>query len=232
MQKIRALFYAYRALIVLTMLLAAMLIFRIGILSEAPCSNWLSYPLCPKLRFGFLLWNAFLAWVPLFFLEYLLRRQQLKLVHWAILGLAILFFPNAPYLITDLIHIRQQEGIPIWYDALMLFAFAYLGLVLSMRALQQIHVLLQRSVYHQLTNYVLATILLLSGLGIYLGRVLRWNSWDMLARPHGPVMDTAALFLQPYHYREAWLMIVLFGTLLGCIYWVWRSDLQQKSPGS
>jgi uncharacterized membrane protein len=218
----------YRASLGLTVLATAMLLFRIAVLTEQQCADWLNYPSCPRLRFVFLLWNAFLAWLPLFFLELGLSVRFKGLLLWGMLLLAILFFPNAPYLITDLIHLRPVYGVPLWYDALLLFTFAYLGLSLAQQALSLFHQLLSLHLPKLRVQVVLFSIVFLSGVGIYLGRVLRWNSWDALLSPQGPVWDGLLLLLNPVQHLEAWLMIFLFSLLLACSYWVTKPVMINK----
>lgn len=228
-----SLIYQNRALLALTGLSVGMLLFRIQSLCQAPCADWLAFPFCPKLRHVYLLWNTFLAWIPIALLALPWARHQQAAVRWGIISLAILFFPNAPYLITDLIHLKVQVGVPLWYDALLLFSFAYLGLLLGLRALAQIREILRRDYSLPVVEGVTALVFLLSGLGIYLGRVLRWNSWDALLQPKGPLKDALKLLLYPLDHKEAWLMIILFSTLLACVYWIQYTGPQphKKSLG-
>lgn len=225
-------FRKYQALLALSALSTAMLLFRIFYLADGSC--YLSdYAPCPRLRFVFLIWNTFLAWMPIFLME-LLEEDDGPLRAWSIFVLATLFFPNAPYLVTDLIHLRTQVDVPKWYDALLLFSFAYLGVSLALRTLGQMHHLLIVRCSRVQAQVGLGLVLLLSGIGIYLGRVLRWNSWDAFFQPHHLLLDAFALVRHPFQHLEAWLMIVLFSCLLGCAYWVWYQDksIQAKSPGS
>lgn len=135
----------------------------------------------------FLIRNLFLAWIPLG-LAYLAEdvwRQQF-LGKWgtiAALSVWLLFFPNAPYLITDLIHLKAAPDHLIWYDALMSFSFALAGLLTGLYSLLKVHRLVE-----EIRNGLLAWItvsgsLFLSSYGVYLGRFGRWNSWDILTHP-------------------------------------------------
>lgn len=222
----------YQALLALSALSIAMLLFRIFYLVESSCNPWDIY-VCPKLRFLFLVWNAILAWIPIALLEFMAESNS-KIRSWGLFILAILFFPNAPYLVTDLIHLRSQAGIPLWYDALLLFSFAYLGVTLAIRALRLMQAFMFSRFASKQAWFGMALILFLSGIGIYLGRVLRWNSWDAIFEPHHLILDALALLWSPLQHLEAWLMILLYSTLLACVYWVWQQDyrLEQKSPGS
>ena len=81
-------------------------------------------------------WNLVLAWVPfLLALVIYQRTPSAPRIQLAGLGaLWLLFFPNAPYLLTDFIHLHESRATPLWYDALMLAAFAWTGLLLGFAA--------------------------------------------------------------------------------------------------
>jgi uncharacterized membrane protein len=133
----------------------------------------------------FLLWNLFLAWIP-FIVAFSLSNTKekiplLKLV--AYLFIWLLFLPNAPYIITDFVHLRPRDGVPLWYDGITIFIFAFHGLMLGIVSTLFIHEALEKYI----TKIKIWTFLLISfvltGYGIYLGRFLRWNSWDIIANP-------------------------------------------------
>jgi len=141
-----------------------------------------------NLSYFFLGWNLFLAWVPLFFAliwqhrlifsRYLANWKQLILF-----GLWLLFWPNAPYLITDLIHLNKWFNPAEWLDVLLFFSAAFTGLVLGLYAMYKVHWILL-DYFGSLRCWIIVLVcLLLSSYGIYLGRVLRWNSWDILSNP-------------------------------------------------
>ncbi len=217
----------YRALIALTLLAVGMWILRVQVITPVECNGGFNFPFCRKYLFLFLLWNAYLAWIPVILLELPLARSKYSLIRWSTIGLAILFFPNAPYLVTDLIHLRPRTGVPLWYDALLLFSFAYLGLKLALHALRQIRQILQDKPIW-IVEAITVTMLSLSGFGIYLGRVLRWNSWEAVLSPKDILTDILALFTAPSNHQEAWLMIVLFSGMLACVYWLQQDTLQQQ----
>lgn len=212
-------FQKERALLLLSLLASGLVFFRIFYLQEGGNDSYSNLQTWPRLRFLFLGWNLILAWMPLglmYLLPYFPRKRCLQggiLITW------LLFFPNAPYLMTDLIHLRPRPGIPLWFDALLLFTFAYLGLILGVRALEGLRGYLREQYSRNWANAFTLVTLLLSGLGIYLGRVLRWNSWDALLRPRGPILDALALVHSPSQNGEAWLMILLFTMVFSAIYW-------------
>lgn len=215
-----------RALLLLSLLASGLVFFRIFYLQEGSIEGYSNLRTWPRLRFLFLGWNLILAWVPLGLLHLLPYMPRKRWIQGAILTAWLLFFPNAPYLMTDLIHLRVRPGIPLWFDALLLFTFAYLGLVLGIRALEGLRSYLREHYSRRSANAFTLGTLLLSGLGIYLGRVLRWNSWDALLHPQGPILDTLALVHSPLQNGEAWLMILLFTLVFSTIYWSQRKQFR------
>ena len=99
----------------------------------------------------------------------------------------LLFFPNAPYLLTDFIHLSESPSAPLWYDALMLASFAWTGLVLAFASLYLMQMIWQRAVGPAVAWLGVVAALLLASFGVYLGRFLGFNSWDALVRPRGVV---------------------------------------------
>ena len=84
-----------------------------------------------NIKLIFLIWNLFLAWIPYYTSSYLVEREkELNLFKTiSLFAISICFLPNAVYLITDLIHLKPRTGIPLWYDAIILFYFSLLGLI-------------------------------------------------------------------------------------------------------
>lgn len=210
------LIYQERALITLSLFTVGLVIFRVFLLRDLACFGELR---CAAFRYLFLPWNLLLAWIPLGLLHWLNRKERPQFVSGLTLLLWLLFFPNAPYLVTDLIHLHARPPIPLWYDALLLFSFAWLGIALALQALQQLRIYLATHYPSHWVKSLISLPLLLSGLGIYLGRVRRWNSWDALLHPKGPLGDTLDLFLHPGHHVQSWAMIVLFSVFLGLVFW-------------
>ena len=140
-------------------------------------------------HYSFLLWNLFLAWVPLGFavLARALTATRRVVSYAAILVSAfvwLIFFPNAPYILTDFLHLGSMgDTVPGWYDVMMLTWFAWTGLLLgvaSLRLMQEI----VAAVVGRVGGWVFVVVVsLLGSFGIYLGRFLRWNSWDAFRDP-------------------------------------------------
>lgn len=138
-------------------------------------------------EYAFLIWNLFLAWIPLGMAyavslakkrRYVLFTVPLAAVLW------LLFFPNAPYILTDLQHLSYpHSGVPVWFDMLLINWFAWTGLLLGVFSLFMMHDIVRRIIGRIAGWVFVISVSTLSGLGIYMGRFLRWNSWDILFRP-------------------------------------------------
>ena len=141
-------------------------------------------------RYTFLIWNLFLAWIP-FMIAYVtyglaLRRTTLYVVIPISAFLWLIFFPNAPYILTDFQHLSLDNGgAPLWFDVIMLVWCAWTGLLLGVISLYLMQEIVKREfgrVVGWIFVFVVAT---LSSAGIYIGRFIRWNSWDILRNPFG-----------------------------------------------
>jgi uncharacterized membrane protein len=140
----------------------------------------------------YLVWNLFLAWIP--FVVALVVADRAKrggggAVQWLLVGTWLLFLPNAPYIVTDLIHLPTVGADPLWYDALIYLALAWTGLLLGLISLYLVHRTI-RAAHGTGWGWALVTsAAALCGVGIYLGRFLRWNSWDILTNPTALAVD-------------------------------------------
>ena len=166
-----------------------------------------------------LAWNLFLAWLPLglAYLAFQCRATSPPLRTG--FGLAwLLFLPNAPYLVTDLMHLPWGSGIPILYDVVMLFSAAMCGLLLGLVSLQWMVSYVARGTRVWIGHTVRLVVLGLTGFGIYVGRYLGWNSWDVLANPAPLAREVWAPIRYPVQHWQAWAFVALFATLLVLAY--------------
>ncbi len=149
--------------------------------------------------FWFLLWNTFLAGIPLM-LSQIIRRMRADNVTLPIFFLAMgwmVFFPNAPYLITDLFHLHERTTAPLWLDTFMLFLFALEGLALTLSTWSDIIIWLKKICRPSYQLGLKIGILFLTSLGLYIGRYLRWNSWDILFQPWRILHETLIIIRHP-----------------------------------
>jgi uncharacterized membrane protein len=154
-----------------------------------------------QILYSFLLWNLFLAWLPFLFAWAAYRKPFVAIIYGP---LWLLFFPNAPYLVTDLIHLRQFDAVPIWYDAIMLFTFALTGLLLGFMSLYMMQSLVARR-FGAVWSWLFAIAAVgMSGYGVYVGRFLRWNSWDVFRQPATLLADIANSLFNPDYFLKTY----------------------------
>lgn len=140
-------------------------------------------------HYRFLVWNLFLAWIPfgLAALASAFAATRSKIAYAIIVPttvLWLLFFPNAPYILTDFLHLdAYKDNVPQWYDLMLLLWFAWTGLLLGIASLRLMHEIARRALGVTAGWVFVAVATALGSLGIYLGRFLRWNSWDVLHAP-------------------------------------------------
>jgi uncharacterized membrane protein len=165
------------------------------------------------LDYGFLFWNLGLAFAPLFFSTILLTQTSL-LARLFLGALWLLFFPNAPYLITDLMHLRTVTSGPIWLDILLLTSSAATGLGMGFLSLYQIQNQIEKSGRPILAWALAISSLTLAGFGIYIGRFLRWHSVDLFLNPFHVINAIADRILHPLIHTRTWGVTLGFATFL------------------
>src|SRR5512146_1339372 len=180
-----------------------------------------------SLEFGYLVWNLFLAWLPLLFAVRLVSVLRYKLwSSWEALTtstLWLIFLPNSFYMISDFIHLQDVQRVDVVYDTLMLTSFIYTGVMLGFSSLYLIHIQLRRRLSARAaTLWVAVTLLICSG-AVYVGRDLRWNSWDVLTNPGGLLFDMSDRIQHPAAYPQMLITITTFFVLLASMYsLLWR----------
>ncbi|MGC1176877.1 MAG: DUF1361 domain-containing protein [Candidatus Saccharimonadales bacterium] len=181
-----------------------------------------------SLDYNYLLWNLFLAWLPLLFVIRLVSMLRYKLwSSWEGLSLSVLwlvFLPNSFYMISDFIHLQDVQRVDILYDTLMFTSFIYIGVVLGFSSLYLIHVQLKRRLSGTAAAFWIAITLAVCSIAVYIGRDLRWNSWDILTNPGGLLFDVSDRLQHASAYPQMLVTIIAFFVLLASMYGlVWRS---------
>lgn len=170
-----------------------------------------------KFTFIFLVWNIFLAFVP-YAVSTLLFVYHDRLTNrlWIAIPVFVwlLFFPNAPYILTDLFHLKHRAGVPYWYDLALILFFAWNGLMLGYASLVDIQFIFTKHFNKTVGWFVAMASLILGGYGIYLGRYLRWNSWDIISSPIGLLTDIVAPFTAPMEHSRTFGVTFIFSLFL------------------
>ena len=190
-----------------TLLLAAILILFAMIGFRILYSNLISYI--------FLMWNTILAVIPYVISDFMKRKALAKYQHALTAMVCVLFLPNALYLISDFQHLKERPNIPFFYDILLMFYTALLGLLLNVLSLRNLHLVSKKYFKINTSNFIIGFIIFLSGFGVYLGRYLRWNSWDILTHPQDVLLDCAYRIFQPHIYYYSWAVSLGYAFVLG-----------------
>jgi uncharacterized membrane protein len=183
-------------------------------------------------EYAFLPWNLFLAWVPYVFsviVGFLNQRYPGR--GWLLLLPSLFwltFFPNAPYVVTDLLHLDPRPPVPIWYDIGLLAAFVWTGCLIAVVSLSIMQTAV-KSYWGSVASwlFVLSTIVL-SGLGIYLGRFLNLNSWDLFIQPQDVLADVLVRVLHPIRHSQIYGVTLMFASFLLVCYLTFISVQQRE----
>ena len=165
----------------------------------------------------FLAWNLVLAAVPLVASTFLVRLDRRGAGGAALLAVGVvwlLFLPNAPYILTDLVHLRGRPPVPFWYDLSLLLSAAGVGLLSGYVSLADVHGVVARRWGGAVGWATAVGVLFLSAFGVYLGRVLRWNSWDVVTAPLDVARDVVGPAVDPRAHLAAVVLTVVFGGML------------------
>lgn len=171
-----------------------------------------------NITYAFLIWNLALAYVP-YFISRKLTRLNPGALSIGLLALWLLFFPNAPYLITDFVHLHRRPTENFWLDLVVFYSFALNGLAIGFVSLNK--------VYHWLRKFYRTTVawitihvaLSAAAFGIYLGRIERWNSWDLFMNPFHLIRNIYHLLFPMDEQVHVWLFTLLFGVFLTAHYY-------------
>jgi uncharacterized membrane protein len=172
-----------------------------------------------KYAFVFLVWNLFLAWLP-FVISAGFKKIQHKQKWQQVLAFFIwlLFFPNALYIVTDLIHLDLETTVPKWFDAILLFTSCITGLLMAFISLLRVEKYLSCHFSSRMVNAQVIFILFAASFGVYLGRFLRWNSWDIVSNPFALLFSIIQHFVFPLQHLQTWGVTVMLTILFYLLY--------------
>ena len=163
--------------------------------------------------FFFLVWNLFLAAIPFVAAE-VFARAKWNLARWPAFVVWLLFLPNAPYIVTDFIHLGARPPVPLWFDVLLLISCAGTGLLLGYGSVMLVQRTIARRWSVRLGWLVAGAALVLSAFGIYLGRFVRFNSWEVVTDPMPLFADIAHRLMNPMLHPRTFAVTILYGVAL------------------
>lgn len=183
-----------------------------------------------SLDYSYMVWNLFLAWLPLVLMYWLTQMLAYKRwSSWQGIGLSVLwlgFLPNSFYMVTDYIHLVDAPRLDVLYDAVMLTSFVVNGLILGYLSLYLFHNQLLGRLRASSVTRLIAFVLFLCSFAIYLGRDLRWNSWDLFVNPAGILFDVSDRLIHPTDHPQMFVTVLSVYALLGALYFVIRSCIR------
>jgi uncharacterized membrane protein len=173
-------------------------------------------------QFSYLLWNLFLAWTPLLLTILLLHVIKKRLwssrLPFIVTVLWMLMLPNSFYMISDFLHVQGVTRDNLLYDVVMFTSCIFTGVLLGFSSLYLVHLELRKRVASSSASLIVAGVILLCSYAIYLGRDLRWNSWDVLTNPAGIIFDISDRLIHPLQSGDVYMVTVSFFVLLGSLY--------------
>lgn len=197
---------ARRVVLILSLLATTGLTLVLGVTDPAAP---LSYPT------RFLVWNLFLAWIPMVFaVGFAVVRRRLWLVPLGLIWLA--FLPNAPYLVTDLVHLG--EGYELWRHVLQYGFAAWTGILLGVVSLLLVHQRVDRDLGRAWGWLTVVVSVGLCAIGVVIGRFQRWNSWDLVTRPESVVAATLEWVRSPFAYVQSTGVAIAVAAFFGLAY--------------
>lgn len=182
------------------------------------------YLITGSVDYWFLFWNLLLAWMPVLFAVILaktLRKKSWREPLPVLLTLLWLgFLPNSFYLITDLIHLHNTGDVGLLFDITFFLSFIWNGIVAGLTSM----VIVNREMNRRQNPYVgaalMSLVILLTSFAIYLGRSLRWNTWDVIVNPAGLLFDVGERVINPLAHPQFISTTVTFTLLIGSMYFV------------
>lgn len=184
-----------------------------------------------SLHFLFLAWNLFLAFVP-----YWISTVMLKVNKWKWYKLLpmfliwIIFLPNAPYIVTDFFHLHQNSDAPAWYDLMLILSFAWNGLLFWITSIYNIESVFSDKLPRTFLNIGIWVVILLSGAGVYIGRFVRWNSWDLFLHPFRVTTDVFMMILNPFSFPGFYGMTLTISVFLLLFYFFIEMLTKARNP--
>ncbi|PPB02352.1 hypothetical protein C4A77_11480 [Brevibacillus laterosporus] len=163
--------------------------------------------------------NLVLAWIPfimaLILFDWYQRKQRFSIGMLPIAGVWLFFLPNAAYIVTDIVHLTTLNiRYFIYYDVTLNFYFALTGIILGFLSLALLHQIWAQR-FGSLIGWLFVLITqLLTGIGVYLGRFLRWNSWDIIQHP----VSILTHAMEAIFNQEAVLFIIHFSIFVAFVY--------------
>jgi len=187
-----------------------------------------------RLHFIFVITNLALAWFAIIFSWLTVRELKTRRwLSWPVLtltGLWLVFLPNTWYVLTDFIHINPSGDVSELFDIVLFSSLVLPAFILGFTSLYLIHRQLQKRLGDRNSWLIVIFLILLASFAIYLGRDLRWNTWDVIANPEGIIINVSDRVVDPLGHPRALNVTLLFFVLLSVIYWAFWLFMNPQTP--
>lgn len=175
------------------------------------------------IEYIFLPWNLFLAFIPYWITWWMtgnvaIIENKIKFV--LALAVWLLFIPNSFYIITDLFHLTHIDTAPMWFDLLLIFSFAWNGIVAGIISLRRVELVVGLAKGQRFAFFLVLSVMWLSAFGIYIGRFLRFNSWDVVAAPFSLLAEIIDMVIHPFLNGHAWGMTLCYAVFMMLLYFM------------
>ena len=175
-----------------------------------------------SLAYLFLPWNLFLAFIPYWITRWLsmnapIIRNKFRLLF--CLAIWLLFIPNSFYIVTDLFHLTYISSAPKWFDVLMIFSFAWNGILCGVISIRRVEIIISVIRKKYFSVLVVFVVMWLSAFGVYIGRFLRFNSWDILSNPFSLLSDILSLIIHPFENFYPWAMTFCYSVFMTLLFY-------------
>lgn len=180
----------------------------------------------------FLIWNLFLAYTPLVFTSIVKSYKSLHEMWYYFYPAVVvwlLLLPNAPYIITDFVHLEKAPNIPFWFDILLIASFSVSGMLFGLASMKDIFKIFSKRFSIMTCWIIMGAISLLCGFGMYVGRFLRYNSWDILQKPYTLTVDILCSVTNAETCKPAWGITLGFGTLMFLLFNLYHTPKTKKN---
>jgi uncharacterized membrane protein len=178
-----------------------------------------------RISYAFLAWNLFLAYIPLMIANWLNRHEIIMRNKISILlsiSVWLLFLPNSFYILTDLFHLQNLPGSRPWFDLILILSFAWNGILFGIISIWKMEMLLKRTTGRLTSTLLIFAVMWLNAFGVYIGRFLRFNSWDIIFNPFPLFTEIFDMIINPYDYKTAWAMCLCLGCFISILYYTMK----------
>lgn len=181
--------------------------------------------------FFFLIWNLFLAYTPLGVTS-IMRQQSNMMKRWywfyPALLLWLVLLPNAPYIITDFVHLKKETNVPVWFEVLLIASFSVCGMLFGLASMKDMFSMIAKRSSQRIAWVAMGVFSILCGFGMYVGRFLRYNTWDILQKPYSLTVDILCSLTNAETCKPAWGITLGFGTLMFLLFNLYHTPKPKK----